>query len=276
MRVFSGKEQAALLQEGGLFLYTCPHMALDWGQKRRVLIIGSVVALMLVILGSITAAALYEPPRCDDGKPNGDEAGVDCGGSCVRICTADVTGATVLFARAIPVPGGRVDAVAYVENRDRRAEADDAPYTIELFATDGAPLGSYQGTIDLPAGGIAPLFVPGIVRGEGAPRAFLSIGDAAWRRAEGALPSPTIGAVSLEGGDRPRAIAELRNEGAETLREQEVVAVVFEAGGQALGASATVVRGLRPGESARATFTWPAPVESSPARVEVRAVPVLP
>lgn len=250
-------------------------MRLDWGERRRYAIVGGAALLGLLALGGVAFAFLYEPPTCTDGRANGAETGTDCGGVCERICSVDAIAARAVFARALVNTSGRIDAVAYVENRNPDAEAKNVPFTVELFAEDGESMGSYQGMVDLPAKSVVPVFVPGVARGYGSPRAFLTVGDTYWRAASDPVPAPQVVRADLLDGTAPRVVAELANESAVPLVERTLVATVFDAEGVAIAASSAVVREIPARGAGTAVFTWNDPFPAAAARVEVRPVPTL-
>jgi len=252
-------------------------MAFTWAEKRRFYIIGGAVLMGLTLLLGVVFAVIYKVPSCADGKQNQDESGIDCGGSCQYLCSAAVEVPRVTFARAITT-NGRTDVIAYVENRNRTAEAKDASYTVEVFDEEGTLLGTRKGMLDLPARTTVPVFVPGIAPGTSfAPRAFITFdGDMKWRNVRDDVPALSVGNASLVPGDHPRVIATLSNPSSTAVYDQEVVATVYGLEGLAIAASRTVVRSIDPSGSKEAVFTWLEPFPSEATRVEVRAVPELP
>jgi hypothetical protein len=257
--------------------YTDTYMALTWSERRRTGIIAGFAIVLLLAVAGIAFAVMYEVPSCMDGKQNADESGVDCGGSCAYLCKADVEAPRVSFVRAV-ANGGRTDVIAYVENRNRDAEAKSARYAVEVFDEAGSLLGKKEETIDLPPRAVVPIFVPGILPGIGAaPRAFVSFDDAIrWRTPGEGEAAYAATEVSLILGEQPRVTAKIGNASAAASYGRTAVATVFGADGQAIAASKTVVRQIPAFGTADAVFTWPEPFAGTPVRVEVIVVPVLP
>jgi hypothetical protein len=251
-------------------------MAFTWSERRRTAIIAGFAAAGLMLLAGIAFAVMYEVPSCMDGKKNQDESGIDCGGSCAYLCKADVDVPRIMFARAI-ASAGRTDVIAYVENRNRLAEAKAARYTVEVFDEAGALLGKREGTMDLPARATVPLYVPGILQGvASAPRAFVSFdADTRWQVPDEAIVPIAVSDVQLVSGAEPRVTAVLSNPSPSATYDRTAIATVFDAGGQAVAASKTVVRVIPGLSSATAIFTWKEPFLGS-ARVEVSVLPILP
>ncbi len=137
---------------------------MNWASGRRLIILAFVLLLALIVAGAAAYFALNKAPSCTDGKMNGGETGIDCGGPCARQCTADVQAPTVSFAVPIQV-GSRTDLVAYVVNQNRDAAAKGAKFHVEFRDASGNLLATKDGTIDLLPGSTAPLYIPNAYAG---------------------------------------------------------------------------------------------------------------
>ena len=251
-------------------------MALDWAKKMRLLIIGGGVLVLLVVIGSTVLAFVYKVPSCTDKVQNQKEAGVDCGGPCTYLCTAQVGAPNVLFARALELPGGRTDVVAYIQNPNKLAEAKNVPYTLELYAADATLLGRVPGFMDLPAGKMTPLFIRAAAQGSNVTRAFISFAPEkiSWKSVESEYPVPRALESVLTEGENPRVSAKLSNETYDPMYDIRSVVVVFDSEGTAIAASETLVPSIRAQSVVPITFTWNEPFLRAPARIEV--IPVVP
>lgn len=236
-----------------------------WAFKRR-LIYGSFFALVLsLILGYIYISYLYAAPTCFDNKQNGDEAGEDCGGSCVRICAFEVTQPSVKWARSFKVTDGQYNAVAYVENLNRVAASPEVPYTFSLYDEQGLILERSGRTI-LPPNSVYPIFEGRIMTGSRVPtRTFLELGEPTlWQPAEAGREQFTIADRQLTGADeKPKLDVVIRNNSLEEAKEVEVVATIFDARGTALASSETFVDNFAPRSDTNVVFTWPEPIATT-------------
>ncbi|MBU1292605.1 hypothetical protein KJ819_00880 [Patescibacteria group bacterium] len=248
---------------------------MTWAQRRRFMIIGGAVAIGVLLLAGLIVSIVYETPSCTDQVQNQDEAGVDCGGSCARICTVQVDAPRISFARALQQADGRTDVIAYIENRNRGAVAKHARYSVELYNDAGLQIATREDTIDLPAQSIVPIFLPGVYAGSlPVAKAFVSFEeDIVWTKPKTELVIPTVSRAEFVQGFQPRINAELQNSSPYALFNVRVVATAFGADGNALAASQTVVREIPARGSASAVFTWNAPF-GEPLRVEV--LPIIP
>lgn len=259
------------------FCYTSL-MNFSWAGRMRFMIIGA-ISLVLVVLISVTAFAfMYRVPSCADQKQNQDEQGIDCGGSCSYLCTAQVTPPLEVFTRALTLPGGRTDVVAYIQNSNKTAEAKAAPYTLELYSADALVLRRIQGTVDLPAGSLVPIYVRAATQGAVVARAFISFSpeNVHWRNPKKTHELPRVTESALIEGGTPRITARLVNEGFEPLYGVRAIAVVYDAFGTAIAASETLVPAISAQSSAPLTFTWNEPFSAPVSRFEIMPVVPLP
>lgn len=216
-------------------------------------------------------ANFYQSPNCFDGEQNADEAGVDCGGGCVRICAFSVQEPTVKWSRAFRVSDGMYNAVAYVENTNREAASPEIKYKFTLLDANGV-ITEVAGTTILPPDGEYPIFEGRIKTGRRIPtRTFLEIEPVEmWQPATIGRDQFSIVRRELLSSDvRPRLDATLRNDGLEEVEEVEVVATIFNAEGTALASSRTFVDNFSPRSDLELYFTWPEPIATTMRSCEV-------
>lgn len=247
----------------------------SWAQRRRAVLalVGISLAIAMGVL--IAIPFIYQTPSCSDGKQNQGELGIDCGGGCERICTAQAAEPSVRFARTLSQVG-RTDVIAYIDNRNQNAAAVDVPYTIELYDETRTLVGKREGVLDLAPGMTTPLFVSGIPTGmRRAVQAFV-VFDAEkvqWKTYEGRVATPVVRDAVLSEGALPRITAQLSNSSAKSFFNTAFVVTVFDATNNAIAASRTVVPTVPAGGEAQAIFTWPAAFDGAAVRIEVLPLP---
>ena len=254
---------------------------MSWAARRRfiiLLILGLVAAAFITMIG---IATFYKTPTCTDGVQNQDETGIDCGGSCTYLCTADTLAPTVLFTQAFPGSEGNTNVVAEVENKNATAAAKNVPYRITLYGTDRSFIQTVTGTIDLPPLTTVPVFASNISSGkQTAGTAFLSIDGSGLRWFS--LPQdprivPLVATPSLSGStSSPRVSAALTNPSALPLLNIRAVALVHDETGNVIAASSTIIPTIAAQGEATATFTWSSPFPRVPALIEVVPIVSLP
>lgn len=251
-------------------------MALEYAKRMRIIIIAIVSAVVIALLAGVAFVIFYKVPTCTDRTQNQDEVGVDCGGSCSYLCVSQVTAPSVKFVRALTPQRGRVDVIAYIENRNPRAGAKDAPYTIELYGADGAKVGTVRGVAPIAPRAIVPLFIPAAAQGSVVATAFLTFGDIKWQTMEPPQDSVVVKDAQLADGTFPRITALVENPAFSAEYNVEVVATVFDANDTAIAASRTVVPSIKARSSIPVTFTWNAPFPQPASYIEVKPVLSLP
>ena len=246
---------------------------MSWASRRRsliLLLIGSVAAAILAV---VAISIFYETPSCSDGKENQDETGVDCGGSCERICIADVTPPKVVFVRALQDSEGNADIVAYLENTNPSAYITNARFSIELYSPERVLLETISGTAFIPPASVMPLYIPRAFSGPVtiAQSFVLFEGEAEYTKNNTRYVSMPIRDTRFIEGASPRITAVIQNPTVDIYREIPMIATALNAAGIVIADSSTLVPQLYPGTEESLVFTWNAPFAEVPSRIEVRA-----
>jgi hypothetical protein len=252
---------------------------MSWASSRRTFILVIIFSVLAAVAAVTLIATLYETPSCSDGKRNQDETGVDCGGSCARVCAFEAAPPVVSFVRDVKGLGGRTDVIAYVENPNASAAVKGASFTIELYGEDRTLIAKRSGTTDLPPAAGVPLYIPGVYTGNSVvAQAFLEFDESSlgWYRYEDERVVPRVSDIRLGEIDTPRVLARLTNPSVTTLRNVIVIATVFDKEGNAIAATQTVVSQIPAQGSVEATLTFAGSFSEAPARTDVRPVIPLP
>jgi len=232
-----------------------------WSTRRKIIYISGALAVVLVVATIPTLFFLYKAPNCFDGKRNGGETGIDCGGACQLLCSADTVEPTILWSRAFKVTDTVYSALAYIENPNINSEAQ-ASYVFKLYDGNNALIGTRQNTTMIPKNKVLAIFEPNIsTQGRTPVRVTFEFMDAlVWTRNEAVSPSLSVVQKVLTGeSDKPRIDAVIKNNSLASVGIIEVVAVVYDTNQNAIAASRTFVDRLEKDASANVTFTWPLP-----------------
>ena len=236
-----------------------------WAHRRQMQY-GAFFAAIFLLFGTyIYFKYIYSAPTCFNGSQDGDEAGVDCGGACVRICAFEVKEPTVKWSRSFRVTDGQYNAVAYIENTNRLAATRELNYTFSLYDESGLIV-ERSGTTILPPNSVYPIFEGRIDTGTRVPnRTFLEFeAPEVWQPAEAGREQFSVVNRQLTGADqRPKLDATITNNSLEEAKEVEVVATIFDAEGTALAVSRTFVDNFAPRSDTDVTFTWPEPIATT-------------
>src|SRR5680860_1366407 len=142
---------------------------MTWALKRQIFYI----AVLLVFLGIFGFLVIYphynKAPTCFDNSQNGNETGVDCGGSCAKACTFETDEVSVLWARSFMVVPDRYNAVAYLENHNKNLAVEKIKYQFRFADKDNIYLGRREGIAFIPPGRNFAIFERGIELGNSEP-----------------------------------------------------------------------------------------------------------
>ncbi len=242
-----------------------------WAFWRRVQYGTGFGLFLTCIFALIYFGYVYEPASCLDGSKNGDEAGVDCGGSCSRICTFTVEQPEAKWARSFRVREGEYNAVAYIINRNRIAASPEVRYTFSLYDAQGL-ITERSGTTVLPPDSEYPVFEARIYTEERIPtQTFIEIEPVdMWLPAKVGRDQFTVLDRQLFDADgEPKLKTKIKNNALTEAGEVEVVATIFDAKGNALTSSRTFVDNFAPRSEVEAVFTWPEPIAKTVRSCEV-------
>lgn len=236
----------------------------SWSTKRKVTYLSIFFGVIFLVVIVPIFFAFYRQPTCFDGKKNGDEKDVDCGGSCQLLCSADSLAPNIIWSRAFKVKEGVYSAVAYIENRNISSEAVGS-YTFKFYDKDNVQIGSRDGITFIPKNKVFAIFEPDIKMSEKEPYrvSFDFTNNLIWRKNLNQVPEISVTNKSLMGEEtRPRVDATIENLSPSTVPRIEAVAIVYDSEENAIAASRTFVENLGRDQTAGVTFTWPAPFQT--------------
>lgn len=227
----------------------------------------------LIALG-IFWKLIYRAPTCSDGIKNGDESGIDCGGTCKNICTLDTLLPIVYWSKAYNIAGEVYNLSAYVENPNNNSKNEKAQYEFKVFDANNVLINTRKGEILIPRNKKFIVFEPGFVIKNNVPKrvdfAFTSF--AVWQKDVEVEPEISIkhGAL-VSTSTSPRIEGTISNLSNKNIDSVELVATVADSRANVIAVSRTFIDNLLNKSSQDFVFTWPKPFNLG---VEVCAVPI--
>lgn len=250
-------------------------MALGWGTKRKLKYFLIVFGIFLI--GAVIFLWPYfnRPPTCFDGKQNGDESGIDCGGSCAKVCTAEALRLVTLWSRAFEVVPGKYNLMAYIENQNREAGIRKIYYEFRAYDEDNIFLARREGSTFISSNDRTAIFEAGIDTGSRVPERvdFKFTTSPVWskvtREQKNSLAVSVEDKVLTNPFDRPKLEADVVNRTINRIKNLDVYAILYDENDNVVNVSKTFIEDLPKNGKAPVVFTWPRPFEDQPARIDI-------
>lgn len=238
---------------------------MTWAFKRQFIYLSGLIIFFLALGFLFAYPHINLKPSCSDGKQNGTETGVDCGGSCLRACTFEVDKLSVIWSRSFRVADGRYNAVAYVENQNINTAIYRIKYRFRFADKDNLYIGMREGETFVPPGGKFAIFEPAIGVGNSIPvyTTFEFTETPVWVKVpkeEVEKMKVTVSEIDLTNETEiPKLTAQVRNTSLYNLPEVNVVALMYDKDGNVVNVSRTVIDVLHGDQTVPVAFTWPEP-----------------
>lgn len=233
----------------------------DWASRRKAIYMWSVILVLTATSFFIFWKFWYQAPTCSDRLQNGDEEGIDCGGSCSLVCSA---GAIAPILRSDPriftVFDNMYSVVAFVENRNINFKAPAVPYKFKIYDGRNNVIAEREGVTSINTSGVITFFEGNIIIANSVPkRAEIELPkNISWIKKTGDEPVIEVtNSPLLRQDTTPRIEATISNKSTIDVTNIELVAVVFDGKDNAIAASRTIVDRLNKNDSAGVFFTWP-------------------
>ena len=247
---------------------------MTWASRRQLIILSVILFVVLFIIGFILWPYVFKAPTCSDNLQNQGEAGVDCGGPCIKLCSVQVNDLKVLWTRAFKVTDGVYDALAYVENQNFDAALKKVVYTFSLYDTNNILVAKRVGKTYITPNGKIPIFEGAIRTGSRIPKRatidFDELPDWVKVSQKAVLLSLRTRDIKFENIDsHPIVSASIVNGSIYNLSDIEVTAILYDDRDNVFSASRTTLDFIGKSLTGRAVFTWSLPFENPPKRIEI-------
>ena len=248
---------------------------MSWARRKQLKYLAIVFGVFLLIVFWIIRPIIFKAPTCTDGKQNGDETGIDCGGSvCLQICSSDTSKPVIVWNRAFNVTGNIYNLVAYAENPNKSAAVANANYEFKVYDTNNRLIGVRDGSTFIPPNKQFVVFEPRFSSGQSQIKSvsFDFIPPFIWVKKQptaNILPIKIGRVVYKENTDGEVLTAIVNNESIYNMPGFDTIAILYDENGNAVNVSKTTVSGLNSNSSAPLFFTWPEIFKKSPVRNDI-------
>ncbi|MBP6856083.1 MAG: hypothetical protein KBC42_02950 [Candidatus Pacebacteria bacterium] len=248
---------------------------MTWAGKRQFVYLSLVLLVILGVLFALIYPRISVPATCTDGKKNGAETGVDCGGTCSLMCMSDTRELIVVWARAFEVAPGVYHVAAYIENQNVDAAVKSVPYQFKLYDERNVVITQREGMASILPNGHTVIFeealstggnrIPKITRFEFTKQPIFWKTSAIYKEARVVESDKGLGSLETV----PKAYATLRNESFIDVGKFPVIAVVYDQLDNAIGVSRTIVDGLPKQTEVKVNFSWLYPFGKNAQTLEI-------
>lgn len=235
----------------------------SWSARRKFSYAFVLIITVIIFIAVPFFYFFYRAPTCFDGKNNGNELGIDCGGSCSRLCQSAFLPPRIEWggAKIEKIADGLYNVAAYIVNPNINGGAIDVPYKISLYDKEGFPITEREGKINLYARRNSLAFQTAINTDEKIPTkaTFEFTKTPVWFKS-----NDTLGGLSVidrkyaEDRDSSSLEVILENRSLLNYKDVRIGVVLYDQIGNVIGFSQTVIDEIA-GKGGReiAPYTWP-------------------
>jgi len=235
---------------------------MSWAARRRLIYGGIAVIILALFSIFFFSQFFYKAPSCSDGNKNGDEKGVDCGGSCTNLCSSDTLEPIVLWSKIFNISGDVYTAVGYVENPNISSKNPSAKYEFRVYDDSNKVILVKEGVTSIPKGKKFAVFENGIViKGLKPKSAVLEFTEySSWQKDTSIEPKIDLKNGTLNSTSTiPTITGTITNNSSENIPQLELAVFVLDGNENVVAASRSFVDNLTRKSTQDFVFTWPKP-----------------
>lgn len=250
-------------------------MSLSWSSKRKLFYFSIVFGAIAIALVILIYPYFNKEPTCFDGKMNGSESGIDCGGVCEKVCTQEALQLVTLWARPFEVTPGKYNVMAYIENQNRESGIPSINYEFKLYDAENIFIGRTSGNTFIGSNDRTAIFAAGVEVGNRIPAraTFQFTSYPTWlkvnREQRNALAVSAEDQLLSNPFDNPKLEAMIVNKTLTEMKNLDVYAILYDEDDNVMTASKTLIDVLPKNSKAPVVFTWPKPFSKRPTRIDI-------
>ena len=246
-----------------------------WAQKRKRNILIVMGIILLIILTFFIRSVRNTPPTCFDGKQNGTETGIDCGGTCAKVCRDELRSLVVWWERPFKVSKGVYNLAAYFENQNLDSGIEKIAYEFRAYDKDNILVSQPRvGTTFIEANKRSAIFEPGVTTGDKEIYTvffkFTRLQD--WKKTDQSFSYNLFNVgepVLSQQETTPKLTAPITNKSSYNFTDVPVIAILYNQKGNAIAASRTYIDAIPQGTTQNVFYSWPEPFNDIVSRIEI-------
>jgi len=248
-----------------------------WSNRRKFLFATIAVIFPVALIASLFFLFFYKAPSCFDNSRNGDEQGIDCGGSCRKLCASSFLPIpSPAWVRYREIAPNLYNIAAYVINPNRNAGAKNIPYDIIILDKNGFEIARSGGRFNLPVGRDTLVFVAGVRITKQLPaRAMLEINkDPDWFLGTDPLSNLDVTDKNYRESSTESSLdVTIYNRSLVPIRNTIVYAILRDKDNNVIDYSKTTIDEIMSQKKSLAPFTWPYSHINEVISIDVLTVP---
>ncbi len=247
----------------------------SWATRRRFMYSTFVIIVLIVLVALPIFYFFYKPPTCNDRIKNGDEEGVDCGGSCVMLCQDIFLPPKIVWggAKFEKISSGVYNFASLIINPNVDAGAIDVPYKISIYDEAGLMIKEQYGKVTLYPHRNSLAFNPLVNLDKSVPykATFEFTSPPVWYRSNDELDKLIIvDKRYTEDSNSSSLEIVLENRGLLPYQNIDVSVILSDINGNAIGFSKTKIDSINAKNDREiASYTWPINRDNNVTSIEV-------
>lgn len=231
---------------------------MDWSTRRKFIYILAVIVTVSAVTVYSLRNVLFPTPTCFDGKKNGYEIGVDCGGICSLKCSSEVNPINVVWSQALETSPNVYDFVALISNKNIDNTSYQLGYTFIAYDENGNEIATVIGATLVPVNTDFPIIKQNIPLDKKPKEVIVKLSDGSHFVVAEKPTSPTISTVNTkyEAGDTPRIYSTVVNNKLLAIYNLPIRVVVYDINNNAFAAGETIIDYLDKEDTRDISFTW--------------------
>ena len=247
---------------------------MSWAQRMKTMYTLGFLTVLLIIFSIIASVFLIKKPTCFDGKQNGGETGIDCGGSCQMLCRAEYANPVVLWGPrwSKVTNSGNYNFLTYAQNPNIGAGAYNVPYSFKVYDKNDVLLYQKTGKTYIPPNNNFVIFDDNINLNDKVPvrTKFEFLSGFAWVKITNLEAGITAVSKNLINEDtQPKLLVTLKNTTLKPIPNIESIAILYDENNNAIAFSKTKIDVLDSDGSTDIVFTWPEKFKSKIFKIDI-------
>lgn len=246
--------------------------------KKRIVIISIYLLIAASIAGGIYFSKKPEP-TCFDGLQNGNEEGVDCGGSCLRVCSINAT-QDISVEKTGFIPGSssaRFDVYSEISNPNSFLGGKRFSYEFSLRDASGNIIAAKTGNSFILPGEKKYLIEHNLESETPPAEAMLNVKNVEWVEFQDYQEKPQLKIINRQYRETnsetvfSEAAGLLKNESPFDFNKIKVKVALKDGNGEIIALNSTEMNTVKSGEDREFKVVWPSRFPGSVSNMEFQS-----